>query len=360
MSELDRRQFLVGTAGGAILLRLPPEAAGVSGAGAAGAEVGREGPGARAARQRPDRLQPPLRGHPPGRAGAGGEHGGRGRGGALGEQVRRAGGRPLRRPQLRRLLDDLGRRRDRPVAAEGRERLQRASENRPGRAADRRAARAHAPRADRAVRLVPVRRDRRAGAGRRPRARRAPLRPHERQPGRRPGGHRRRPRPARGCRHERGPLLGVPRRRRRKLRHRDLADPEDAPGHGGVVVQRVVALVAGRRGAGGLAALRARGAARAHLDLLARHHGRIGLAARGRAGAVLRRGGRAAQADQAAHARGRSEPQQRQLELLLAGPALGWLPRRGPRRLPPVHPLQLLRQVGLLRQAARPARAARS
>jgi len=31
MSELDRRQFLVGTAGGAILLRLPPEAAGVSG-----------------------------------------------------------------------------------------------------------------------------------------------------------------------------------------------------------------------------------------------------------------------------------------------------------------------------------------
>ncbi len=31
MYELDRRQFLVGTAGGAILLRLPPEAAGVSG-----------------------------------------------------------------------------------------------------------------------------------------------------------------------------------------------------------------------------------------------------------------------------------------------------------------------------------------
>jgi FAD/FMN-containing dehydrogenase len=30
MYELDRRQFLVGTAGGAILLRLPPEAAGVS------------------------------------------------------------------------------------------------------------------------------------------------------------------------------------------------------------------------------------------------------------------------------------------------------------------------------------------
>ncbi len=30
MAELDRRQFLVGTAGGAILLRLPPEAAGVS------------------------------------------------------------------------------------------------------------------------------------------------------------------------------------------------------------------------------------------------------------------------------------------------------------------------------------------
>ena len=37
------------------------------------------------------------------------------------------------------------------------------------------------------------------------------------------------------------------------------------------------------RGAGGLAALRARGAARAHLDLLARHDGRLGLAARGRA-----------------------------------------------------------------------------
>jgi FAD/FMN-containing dehydrogenase len=31
MSELDRRQFLVGTAGGAILLRLPPETSGVSG-----------------------------------------------------------------------------------------------------------------------------------------------------------------------------------------------------------------------------------------------------------------------------------------------------------------------------------------
>src|SRR5215210_8772010 len=30
MAQLDRRQFLVGTAGGAILLRLPPEAAGVS------------------------------------------------------------------------------------------------------------------------------------------------------------------------------------------------------------------------------------------------------------------------------------------------------------------------------------------
>ncbi len=30
MAELDRRQFLVGTAGGAILLRLPPEAAGIS------------------------------------------------------------------------------------------------------------------------------------------------------------------------------------------------------------------------------------------------------------------------------------------------------------------------------------------
>ena len=113
------------------------------------------------------------------------------------------------------------------------------------------------------------------------------------------------------------------------------------------------------RGAGGVAALRARGAARAHLDLLARHHGRIGLPARGRAGAVLRRGGRAAQADPAAHARGRGEPQQRQLELLLACPALGGLPRRL-RRLPQVHPLQLLRQVGLLRHAARPARAARS
>ena len=30
MAELDRRQFLVGTAGGALLLRLPPEASGVS------------------------------------------------------------------------------------------------------------------------------------------------------------------------------------------------------------------------------------------------------------------------------------------------------------------------------------------
>jgi hypothetical protein len=30
VAQLDRRQFLVGSAGGAILLRLPPEASGVS------------------------------------------------------------------------------------------------------------------------------------------------------------------------------------------------------------------------------------------------------------------------------------------------------------------------------------------
>ena len=102
MAELDRRQFLVGTAGGAILLRLPPEASGVSKRALRELQVGGEGTGARPARQRAARLQPPLRGPPAGRGGAGGEHGRRGRGGALGGPLRRARGGPLRRPQLRR------------------------------------------------------------------------------------------------------------------------------------------------------------------------------------------------------------------------------------------------------------------
>ena len=80
--------------------------------------------------------------------------------------------------------------------------------------------------ADRAVRLVPVRGHRRPRARRRARPGRAALRAHERQPRGRARGDRRRPRAARGRRHERGPLLGLPGRGRRELRHRHLADPE--------------------------------------------------------------------------------------------------------------------------------------
>ena len=50
---------------------------------------------------------------------------------------------------------------------------------------------------------------------------------------------------ARGRRHERGPLLGLPRRRRRQLRDRDRAHPQDPPGAGRRVVHRLVAVVAG-------------------------------------------------------------------------------------------------------------------
>ena len=107
-----------------------------------------------------------------------------------------------------------GRRRGaRPVAPARRPRRARARDRRAGRPADRRAARAHPPRRERAGRLVPVRGHRRAGARRRPRPRRAALRAHERQPPRGAHRHRGRARADRGPEHERGPLLGMPRRR---------------------------------------------------------------------------------------------------------------------------------------------------
>ena len=126
-----------------------------------------------------------------------------------------------------------------------------------------------------------------------------------------------------------------------------------------------LAVGAGRRGAGGLAALRARRPGGAHLDLLARHHGRRRPAARIRARAVLRLGRRAAQPDPAARARGRRQRERGQLELLLARAALGRLPRRGLPRLPHARnepgrrdaARLLLRQVRLLRRAAAGARA---
>ena len=70
-------------------------------------------------------------------------------------------------------------------------------------------------------------------------------------------GHRRRARPARGRGHERGPLLGLPGRGRRQLRDRHGADAEDPPRARRRLVLRLVAVVAGGRGAGRLAALRA-------------------------------------------------------------------------------------------------------
>ena len=119
MAELDRRQFLVGTAGGAILLRLPPEASGVS---------------KRALRE----LRAAVRGRvlvprdstrivynrrfeglPARRGGPRGEHGRRGGGGPLGGPLRRARGGPLRRPQLRGLLEHGRRRGARPLEAAG-------------------------------------------------------------------------------------------------------------------------------------------------------------------------------------------------------------------------------------------------
>ena len=111
---------------------------------------------------------------------------------------------------------------------------------------------------------------------------------------------------------------------------------------------------------GGMAALRARGAARAHLDLLAWHERRLRPSACGRRGPVLRRPREAAPARAPADPRCGSEPQQRKLELLLARPSLGRLPRRRLRRVPQVHAVELLREVGLLRQPARAARAGRS
>ena len=202
----------------------------------------------------------------------------------------------------------------------------------------------------------PTRRHRRARPGRRPRSRRAPLRPDERQPARGARRDRRRPRSPRGRRHERGPLLGAPRRRWRQLRDRHGADAPDAPGRGRRVLLRVLAVVAGRRGARGLAAVRARGAARAHLDPLAGHDGRGRQPARVGARPVLRRGVRAPSPGATADAGGRGEAQHRQLELLHDGAALGGLPRRRPAGVPPLDALELLREVRLLRQADRPAR----
>ena len=105
-----------------------------------------------------------------------------------------------------------------------------------------------------------------------------------------------------------------------------------------------------------MAALRPARAARSHLDPLAQHHGRLRLAARVGARPVLRRRGRAAPPRASAHARGRREPDRRELRLLHDGAPLGRLPRRRPAGLPPLDALELLREVGLLRPADRPAR----
>ena len=245
MAELDRRQFLVGTAGGAILLRLPPEASGVSKRALRELRSAVRGRVLVPRDSTADRLQPPLRGPAARRGGPRGEHGRRGGGGALGGPLRRARGGPLRRPQLRGLFEHGRRRGARPLEAAGGAGGGRPRHGRSGRAADRRAARADPAGPHRPVRLVPVGGHRRPRAGRRARPRRAPLRPHERQPAR--GAHRDRgwARAARGRRHERGSLLGVPRRGRRQLRDRDRADPEDTPGARRGVVQRLVAVVPG-------------------------------------------------------------------------------------------------------------------
>jgi hypothetical protein len=116
-------------------------------------------------------------------------------------------------------------------------------------------------------------------------------------------------------------------------------------------------VVAGERGDCGLAALCARGAAGAHVDPVARHDRRRRLAARIRARPVLRRGVRAAASRGTARARARRQSPHGPLELLHDGAPLGRLPGRRARGLSPLDALELLREVRLLRQAGRPARA---
>ena len=212
------------------------------------------------------------------------------------------------------------------------------------------AARPHRP-----VRLLPDGRHRRADARRRARPRGPPFRAHERQPAGGAHRHGRRPRPPRGRRHARGPVLGVPRRRRRELRRRDRAHAEDAQGEPRLLLLRVVAVVAGERGDRRLAALRPRGAARPHLDPVARHDRRLRLAAGGRARAVLRQRGACA----AWSGRSRAWPGPRSAR---GRPATSRWCSAGPAastagcRMPPLHTLELLREVGLLRPPRGPAR----
>ena len=110
--------------------------------------------------------------------------------------------------------------------------------------------------------------------------------------------------------------------------------PPDPPRARRRLVLLLLALGSGGRGAGRLAGLRARCPGRAHLDLQPGHQRRRRVAARDRAGPVLRLAGRAAAAGPPARARVGGEHQHRQLELLLARAALGRLSRRGLSRLP--------------------------
>ena len=179
-------------------------------------------------------LQPSLRRRPP----AGGrllrERRGRAGDDRVGARERRPHRRAKRRPQLRRVLDD-DRCRDRRLAHEqhhGRH-GSRYSAGRRGRAPDRRLCAARPARGHDPRRLVSHGRDRGARARRRPRLRRPQARPHLRQHQAPHDRHRRRGRPHVRRDAKRRPLLGLPRRWRRQLRHRDGAHVQNASGGGG-------------------------------------------------------------------------------------------------------------------------------
>ena len=162
----------------------------------------------------------------------------------MGRAQRRADRRAFRRAQLRGLRVGARRAGRGPATARRHLGLARLGE-RQGRAgcpADRRLPAARPGRRNRPGRLVPVGRDRRPRARRWDGTGRPSLRAHLRQ--RDVAAHRDRRREAADLRrqHQRGPLLGVPRRGRRQLRHRHELHAEDPRGRQRLVVLHQLAV----------------------------------------------------------------------------------------------------------------------
>ncbi len=159
------------------------------------------------------------------------------------------------RPQLRRLLGGRGRHRARPLApARGRGRRREsagADRRRPPHRPDRRGALAPWP--DPAARHLPFGRHRRAHPGRRHGPAVAALGPHLRQPAQGRAGARRRQHDRRHRGGESRSAVGLPRRRRRQLRHRHLLHVPPPPDRHGVDLPGGVAVGRPARGAGRLA-----------------------------------------------------------------------------------------------------------